>query len=156
IPFEGERCLISPMMLIVLLRESVRVSELGSRLEVRLVADVANRSIGARRLASSSSLPFASTIRSRMPPAARTPLSFVVPNILKIQKILQELFPMVGHHRFRMKLDSFDRILAMSQTHNQPVRRGGRDFKRVWQAILLDYQRVITSRLKPVGQSAKN
>lgn len=44
-----------------------------------------------------------------------------------------------------MKLDAFDRQFAVSQTHDQAVRRFGRDFQRSGQRFAFDDQRMIPS-----------
>src|SRR6185295_3461042 len=60
------------------------------------------------------------------------------------------------HYRLRVKLNSFDRILLMSQAHDQTISRSRRDFKRIGQIFLLDHQRVIPRRLEPIRQSPKD
>src|SRR6185369_2950072 len=56
----------------------------------------------------------------------------------------------------RMKLNSFDRILTVPQSHYQPVRRRSRHLEYIGQAFLFDDEGVIACRLKSVRQATKD
>src|SRR5258706_6871084 len=55
-----------------------------------------------------------------------------------------------------MELNSFDRILAMSQSHYQSVRRRRRHLEYIRQASLVDDKGVIPGRFESVRQATKD
>src|SRR5215471_1907916 len=63
---------------------------------------------------------------------------------------------MFCHHRLRMKLDSLDGKLTMSQSHHQSIRCSGRDLQVIRYAVLFDYQGVIPRRFESIGNPSKN
>ena len=64
----------------------------------------------------------------------------------------QHLGAIVGQDRLRMELDALDRVLAMPDTHDQPVGGPGGHLEHVGQRVAGDGQRVVPTRIERGGE----
>src|SRR5579885_2152101 len=71
---------------------------------------------------------------------------------LQLQKVPDEMLSILGQHAFRVKLNAFDRMTAMAQTHDGPILCTRCDLQFRWEPFFRNDERMVASAGHGIAQ----